>query len=757
LTNLYSFTGGNDGSFPRGALVQGTNGDFYGTTERDGAETNGTIFEISPTGVFTILHSFTGWPRDGAYPGAGLILGSDGNYYGTTSGGGLHYQGTIFQMSPAGVVSNIYSFTGGIDGSSPYAPLAQGRDGQLYGTTLDGGDTTPSFTYGYGAIFKITLSGVLTPLYAFTDELDGESPSCGLVQGFDGNFYGSAIHGTTGDGALFQITPAGGFTVLYNFSGPDGSGPIGGLIQASDTNFYGTTLGGGTDDEGTVFQLDTNGVLTTLYSFTNGPDGAEPYASLIQGADGNLYGTTIGSDFDMPHSSGSIFQITTNGTLTALYTFPGSSDGATPAGGLTVGNDGNLYGTTISGGTNGDGTIFELALEGSFRLLHSFTGVADGATPSGALAQGSDGNFYGADGNEFSALLPQPGAAAYGTVFKTTPAGSFTVLHTFTDGSDGGLPLGGLTLGIDGNFYGTSETGGANGKGNVFTLNSSGLLTNLYSFTGGSDGGSPEAALVQANDTNFYGTTTSGGSGYGTLFKISPEGAFTMIQEFSGGNSSGPFSPLVLATNGSLYGCASGEAGDKFGVIFKVTPPNAYTVLYTFTNGIDGEEPRGGLVQGSDGIFYGTTSGGGPNGNGVVFKMTTGGNVQALYAFSAVDDYGFNQDGANPSTTLVQAGDGNFYGTAEYGGPYGSGTIFRVAIIPTPPPVFLPAAETGGALVLTWSAEYGSSYQLQSCTNLSQPIWTHLGAPISAAGSTAGESNPTTGEAQRFYRVILLP
>jgi uncharacterized repeat protein (TIGR03803 family) len=262
---------------------------------------------------------------------------------------------------------------------------------------------------------------------------------------------------------------------------------------------------------------------------------------------------------------------------------------------------------------------------------------------------------------------------------------------------------------------------------------------------------------VQASDANFYGTASSGGSGYGAVFKISPKGVFTLICDFASGNTSGPYAPLTLGADGSLYGCTSGETTGNYGTIFKVTPPNTYTLLYTFTNGNDGANPTGGLVQGSDGTLYGTSSAGGANGSGVLFRVTTGGLLQSLYAFSAVNASGFNQDGANPSAALVQAGDGNFYGTTEYGGPYGSGTIFRLTFTPAPPPEFLAATETAGSLNLTWSTQSGSFYQLQYCTNLNQTTWSNLGGPIAATGSTLGESDTSPSDAQRFYRVLLLP
>jgi uncharacterized repeat protein (TIGR03803 family) len=732
-------------------LVQGANGNFYGTTEEGGDNYDGAIFEITSEGLLTPLHQFAGKP-DGANPLSALVLGTNGNFYGTTAYGGASGYGTVFQMTPAGIFSNLYSFKGKADGASPLAPLVQGSDGNFYGTTYGGGDTSLNDGYGFGAIFSITTNGLVTPLYAFTDGDDGESPYSALVQGVDGNFYGTAIHGTTGYGAIFQITPGGAFAPLYDFpSSLDGGGPMGALIQGADTNFYGTTLGGGSNNEGTVFQITSNGYFTSLYSFTNGSDGASPFAGLIQGVDGNFYGTAkAGGD-----GSGTIFTLTTAGAFTSLCPFPGGGgDGALPRSPLFQDTNGLLYGTAYWGGTNGDGAIFQITTSGTLTPLYSFTGVDDGGNPEGQLVQGLDGDLYGTTGN-YSPLLQGSGVSPYGTVFKMTPAGALTTLYSFKDGSDGACPRAGVIQGTDGNFYGTTFFGGS-GNGTIFRITPAGLFTNLHSFTGGSDGGYPSAALVQAGDTNFYGTASAGGAGYGTLFKISPKGGFTLIRQFTSGNSSSPYAPLALGADGSLYGSTSGESGGC-GTIFKFTPPNAFSLLYTFTNGNDGETPLGGLVQGTDGTFYGTSSAGGPNGTGVVFRVTTGGLLQSLCSFSALNAYGFNQDGASPSAALVQAADGNFYGTTDSGGQYKTGTVFRLTIIPTPPPAFLSTTETAGALTFTWSAEAGSFYQLQYCTNLAQTNWTNLGGPASAPGSTLSASYAASADAQRFYRVVLLP
>jgi uncharacterized repeat protein (TIGR03803 family) len=761
LTTLYSFTLGNDGGNPRGGLVQGTNGSFYGTTQDGGTNGDGAIFMITPQGVLTSLHSFAS-EADGANPLAGLIQGTDGNFYGTTFEGGSHDGGTVFQISPSGAFTNIYSFKGEADGADPLAPLVQGTDGELYGTTYSGGNTSLNDGYGYGAIFKITTGGAITPLYGFTDGSDGESPYSGLVQGIDGSFYGTAIHGTTGYGAIFQITPSGGFNVLYDFGGDDGAGPMGTLIQASDTNLYGTTLGGGSNDAGTIFEITTNGAFMSLYSFDNTSSAiapsSGPFAGLIQGTNGNLYGVTLGGG----DGSGTMFTATTNGDVTTLCSFPGGGgDGAYPRAALLADGNGLLYGTADEGGTNGDGAVFQISTNGVLWPVYSFTNWTDGANPQTALVRDSSGNLWGTTGNY--SPLAKTGAAAYGTVFKMTTNGVLTTVYAFKDGSDGGSPHAGVIEGADGNFYGTSEMGGS-GYGTIFRITPAGVFTNLHSFNGGSDGGYPYAALLQANDTNFYGTTTGGGSGYGTIFKITPKGAFSVVRALAGGNSSSPYGALIQGADGNLYGTTSGESASGYGTIFRITLPGTFTNLYSFTNGMDGASPMAGLVQGSDGNFYGTTSAGGLNGNGTVFRLTAAGSFQALYSFSAINEaeynqtgLGLNQDGVGPCSALVQAGDGSFYGVAEFGGRYGSGTVFRLTLSAPPPPAFLLLTETGGAFNFTWTAQAGSLYQLQYCANLAQTNWINLGAAMPAAGSTLAGLDAAPADAHRFYRVVGLP
>lgn len=351
-TVLYSFQSGiADGAYPQAALLQYSDGNFYGTTGTGGTANNGIMFRITPAGIESALYSF-GTGTDGDVPEAALVLGSDGNFYGTTGYGGSNARGTVFKITPAGAETLLHSFGGAGDGVVPEVSLVQGSDGNFYGTTAFGG------TANRGVVFKITPAGTETVLHSFGGGTDGLIADGALVQGSDGNFYGTTTNGgAAGFGTAFKITPLGVETVLHSFgSGTDGTGPLAGLIQGSDGNFYGTTGSGGTANNGIVFMLTPAGVETVLYSFAGPPtDGAFPEAVLIQGADGNFYGTTASGGANY---SGTIFRITAAGAETMLWSFGAGTDGATPEAPLILGNDGYFYGTTGNGGTAGFGTVF---------------------------------------------------------------------------------------------------------------------------------------------------------------------------------------------------------------------------------------------------------------------------------------------------------------------------------------------------------------------------------------------------------------
>jgi uncharacterized repeat protein (TIGR03803 family) len=376
--------------------------------------------------------------------------------------------------------------------------------------------------------------------------------------------------------------------------------------------------------------------FTKLLDFSNS-NGADPFhTSLIQGFDGNLYGTTAyGGKFSCPPNGGcgTVFSITDDGKLTKNFSFDGI-DGAYPFGGLVELGNGALLGTTSSSGPNGTGgSVFEFTPAGKLLTIHSFCSqmsCADGDTPTASLLRARDGNFYG--------TTCQGGVFNNGTVFKISPAGVFTSLHSFNGLGDGSCPYGSLMQAVNGQIYGTTSGGGANQLGTVFTMTAGGSFKTIYGFAGPpADGAYPHGGLVQAADGSLYGTTLLGGScpaapqaGCGTIFKITSAGTFTLAYNF----------------------CADGNP------------------CY------DGQSPADSLVLGSDGNLYGTTAfGGGVANAGTIFSITPNGTLATLHAVNSPV-----QDGKFPFTTLVQATNGKFYGTMEEGGAKGKGVVFSIDV-----------------------------------------------------------------------------
>jgi uncharacterized repeat protein (TIGR03803 family) len=320
LTTLVSFTGTN-GSHPVAALVRGSDGNYYGTTENGGTNgNNGTVFQMTPTGMLTTLVSFNG--ANGSYPVAALVEGANSNFYGTTMLGGADNGGTVFEMTYAGKLATLVSFDGA-NGWVPVAAMVQGINGNLYGTTDSGGDLSSNYGGGFGTVFEVTYAGELSTLVSFNGE-NGQYPASALVLDTNGILYGTTPYGGelslnsgSGFGTVFRMSSSGALASLVSFNGANGSYSVGGLVQGSDGNFYGTTEGGGKGVGGTVFKMTPAGALTTLVSF-NGTNGSGPAAGLVQGNDGNFYGTT---EFGGTNGFGTVFQVTTNGTLTTLVSF----------------------------------------------------------------------------------------------------------------------------------------------------------------------------------------------------------------------------------------------------------------------------------------------------------------------------------------------------------------------------------------------------------------------------------------------------
>jgi len=420
----------------------------------------------TPVQSYAVLHSFFGvsLPKDGIQPSSGLLQGSDGNLYGMTPFGGTGANisgyaqtgsGTIFKISPEGIYSIVHNFCDGTvtnDGAMPCGALIQGTDGNFYGVTESGG------LYGFGTVFKVTPQGVVTIMHSFyygTAPHDGAGPAASLIQASDGNLYGTTMYGgSAANGTIFRMSLGGTYAILHNFNdgsvAGDGKQPAAALIQASDGNLYGTTDSGGSAGFGTLYQLSLPGTYSLVRSFADGTYTADPKypSALVEGGDGNFYATAYGSTTT---SSEIAFKMTLQGLPTILHVFgdgtlanDGASSGALPTAGLIQGSNGNFYGTTVWGGQppmTGYGVAFQMTPTGTITILHVFadgTVFADGANPSAPLCQGIDGNLYGsttnggATGNGSLFQIALIGGSANPVAIETTPPGAATVGTNFS-------------------------------------------------------------------------------------------------------------------------------------------------------------------------------------------------------------------------------------------------------------------------------------------------------------------------------------
>jgi len=661
---LHNFAAPPRGANPLASVTRDAAGNLYGTAALGGIANRGVVFKVNTEGQETLLYSFTGG-ADGGVPESSVIGDGAGNLYGTTNSGGASNAGVVFRLNAKGQETVLYSFTGGADGGYPYSGVIRDAAGNLYGTTTYGGGAD------LGVVYKVDATGHETVLHSFTGAADGGHPNAGLILDAKGNLYGTTVNsGAEYGGVVFRMDPMGNETVLHSFSGEDGVEPYAGVIGDGAGNLYGTTFYGGTTDNGVVYKLDAKGNETVLYNFTGGADGGEPQAGVILDAQGNLYGTTLlGGTGDCPEGCGVVYKLDASGQESVLHSFTGGADGANGNGdpGLIRDAEGNLYGATSNGGGPASaGVLFELDPAGQESVLYTFPSASDGANPHAGVIDDGKGNLYG--------TTYSGGPANAGVVYQVDATGE-TVLYRFTGGADGKNPNAGVIRDLAGNLYGTTVYGGV-GYGVVYQVNAEGNESVLHAFAGGADGAYPYAGVILDSEGNLYGTTYAGGpENSGVVYKVDATGHETVLFGFSGTDGSGPQAGVIRDAAGNLYGTTVYGGASNAGVVYELHANGIETVLHSFTAGLDGANPYAGLIGDATGNLYGTTYFGGPSNAGIVYKVDVATKQETvLYIFSGAN-------GANPEGGVISDSAGNLYGTTVKGGASSAGAVYKLNTI----------------------------------------------------------------------------
>ena len=563
----------------------------------------------------------------------------------------------------AGTLTTLYNFTFGP--KNPQASLMLDSNGVFHATSYAGG------TGGYGTIFAATTNGILTNLVSFA-YTNGAAPETFLTPAVPGgpNYFGTTSAGGINDlGVIFELTN-GAVRALVSFNATNGAYPDSGLVAANGW-LYGTTFGGGTVDYGrlvgfgTIFRISTNGGnFTTLVNFALS-NGSNPQGPLLTGADGNFYGTTL---YGGANDYGTVYQMTPGGSLTSLASF-NYLNGAYPAGSLIEVSN-LFYGTTTGGGSSSNGTVYVMSPAGVLKTLVSFNAL-DGSDPQAGLVQGNDGNLYG--------TTYAGGINGEGTIFRISIGGALTTILNFNY-INGANPQGTLVKDSYGNLYGITAYGGPYNSGLIFKVSPNGEVSTVMYLNPGA--GFPSTGLTPAPGGLFYCGVGSGGpSNNASVVSLNVFGLPGLIAPLNGPNDANPLGNLTLAADGNYYGTTFNGGASGSGSVFKLSPQGLISTIASFA-GTNGSHPLGGLVQGSDDNLYGTTSQGGANNTGTVFKITPAETnwilTNAAVTFTTLASFGNYslQGAAFPEGPLAEGPGSVYYGTTVDGGEYGYGTIF---------------------------------------------------------------------------------
>jgi uncharacterized repeat protein (TIGR03803 family) len=655
---------------------------IWGVTGSGGDFNAGVIYKTDASGDnYSMKQSM--FRYDGDYPKSNLLQASDGKFYGMTSSCCVFdAYGIFFRYDPVTKEYNkLFDFNDTINGSIPQGGLIQGADGKIYGMTEKGG------IHNWGVIFQYDPSTLtFKKKFDFDDMTNGSGPQGSLLLASDGKMYGLANTGGANDyGTLFQFDPATAtFTKKFDFDGnARGGNPLGTLIQAKNGKLYGMTSAGGKDDAGAIFEYDlTTSTYTKKFEFNGLADGGLPYGSLLEATDGNLYGLTSAGG---TNGFGVLFQYNpSTSSFNVKFNFDEAVSGSLPQSSLIQASNGKLYGNTENGGTYGDGVIFEYDIATSaYTKKAEFNNdeKQNGREPIGALIQAKDGMLYG--------MSYIGGNANVGVLYKFDPTSSaLSKEFDFHGAINGNAPVSALTLASDNLLYGVTQLGGINNVGAIYqydpTFNS---YQKKFDFNAKVTGSTPTGALMQATDGKFYGTCAYGGShDKGVLFQFDPvTNALVVKLEFDGTNGASPTGELLQTNDGKIYGMTADGGATQNGVLFQFDPiTSTYVKKFDFNNTGSGKYPSGGLTQGDDGKLYGLTSAGGANvpldfmdGLGVLFQYDP-----ATSTYTKKIDFDNNIVGSMPNGTLVKAKDGKLYGMTTGGGDTtetlnGFGTLFQ--------------------------------------------------------------------------------
>ncbi|HEX7651943.1 MAG TPA: choice-of-anchor tandem repeat GloVer-containing protein, partial [Verrucomicrobiae bacterium] len=633
VSHIYAF-GGTNGATPQSGLTKGADGLLYGLLQSNGTNQNGAIYKVTTNGQVTLVAQLN--PQIGILPQNELCLGPDGALYGTSATGGTNLTwrsprygyGTIFRLDPNGTLANLHTFNY-LDGATPATALTVGPDLCLYGTCRFGG------TNNQGTLFKISTNGDFNLLRVLTPDI-GINPITPLTWGPDGNAYGGLMQGPgsyTAINCIYRLSTNGEIRILHSFTDvftyPLSGRYLNDLVWGKDRRLYGTLAWGGPSGFGYSFSCTTNGAIKTLGKF-EATVGLQPQGALTLAPDGNFYGALASL------GNGSLYKLTPAGSLSRVAAFT-PFQGTLPVNGLTAGKNGEVYGMTSDGGSQGLGTIFKLLPNGTLTTLASFT-TNLGMPTSGPLILAGDGNFYG---------ITRPGIPAQGT--RPIAPDFLPEYPPLTNGFP--IPLGvtrHVAVGDDSlaSPHSVNASGVVSGPvGAIFKMTPKGQLTRVFLFNSVTNG-LPAPGLTAGRDGSLYGTAIRrNGTNLDSslIYRLDQWGKYHVVANIPPTHGYQASANLTFDAQGNIYGTCSYHAAIPHlyfgyqgnGLIFKCTKAGEVSTLFDFNN-TNACQPADGLVKGADGAFYGHTTQINTEvalTNAVIFRITTNGNYSALYTF----------------------------------------------------------------------------------------------------------------------------